>query len=199
MNTSEAINLLHHHKKELTLQQYRTLKGQISAGDEEGAMKGLQKILDRDKKKRMISRFRTAQAYGIYGKALKEIKNGKKKTHWMWFIFPQIEGLGYSATAKYYAIKDRAEAEKYMDNPILGRRLREISEALLKLKTNDPVKIFGEIDAQKLQSSMTLFWIVSKESVFKQVLDKYFCGDMDSFTVSKVKEKNNRERLQICK
>ncbi|MBT9775089.1 DUF1810 family protein [Clostridium sp. MCC353] len=129
-----------------------------------------------------LTRFLTAQE-SSYPQALQEIKNGRKVSHWIWYIFPQIKGLGFSPTTQYYAIKDRAEAEAYMAHPILGARLLEISGELLKLKSNDPAQVMGWPDDMKLKSSMTLFFIVSQNPVFKQVLDKYFGGELDDFTV----------------
>ena len=119
-----------------------------------------------------IERFIKAQEHS-YECALKEIKNGHKRSHWMWYIFPQIKGLGYSSTAKYYAIKNRAKAEVYMAHPVLGSHLLEISGELLKLETSDVDEVFGWPDDMKLKSSMTLFYIVSSNQVFKQLLDKF--------------------------
>lgn len=134
-----------------------------------------------------MQRFIRAQR-NTYAKALKEIKEGWKQTCWMWFIFPQLEGQGYSDMSRYYAIKDREEAVEYMKHPVLSYRLVEISEALLELESNDPEEVMGWPDDKKLQASMTLFYLVSKEPVFKQVLDKYFKGKMDSFTLKKLRE-----------
>ncbi len=128
-----------------------------------------------------LERFIKAQEYD-YENALKEIKNGRKLTHWMWYIFPQIKGLGHSATADFYSIKSIEEAKSYIDHEILGKRLIEISNALLKLNTNNPVEVFGEIDSLKLKSSMTLFSYVSDEEVFNKVLIKYFNGNKDERT-----------------
>ena len=130
----------------------------------------------------MLERFLDAQE-GRYKTALAEIKKGRKETHWMWFIFPQIKGLGYSDISKYYAIQSVDEAKAYLAHPILGGRLCEISEYLLYLKTNDPVKIFGGIDALKLQSCMTLFWVISRKEVFGDILLKYFGGYLDYQTM----------------
>lgn len=132
-----------------------------------------------------IERFIEAQEHSYEG-ALHEIKNGHKRSCWMWYIFPQIEGLGYSPTAKYYAIQSRAEALMYMAHPVLGSRLLEISGELLKLETGDAEEVFGWPDDMKLKSSMTLFYIVSNNRVFKQVLDKFFSGELDDFTVDKL-------------
>ena len=134
-----------------------------------------------------MDRFIKAQM-GVYPEARNELKRGKKETHWMWSMFPQIDGMGYSEMAKYYAIKDRKEAKAYMANHTLAYRIKDLSEILLTLRTDDPVEIFGEIDARKLQSSMTLFYMTSKDPVFKRVLDKYYHGELDSFTVKKIEE-----------
>lgn len=129
-----------------------------------------------------LERFLKAQE-NTYDQALKEIKNGYKASHWMWYIFPQIRGLGRSSTAKYYEIRDRDEAVNYLADPVLGSRLIEISEALLKLESNDPQAVMGWPDNLKLKSSMTLFDIVGDNPVFAQVLQKYFAGQKDLFTV----------------
>lgn len=110
--------------------------------------------------------------------ALSEIKNGKKISHWMWFIFPQIKGLGSSDTTVYYAIKDRDEAKDYLQHPILGNRLLEITKALLELNETNAKIIMGSPDDLKLQSSMSLFALVSEnqDTVFHKCLEKYFGG-----------------------
>lgn len=122
-----------------------------------------------------LERFVQAQ-HKQYPKALKEIQQGQKKTHWMWYIFPQIKGLGYSDIAKYYEIQSIAEAEAYMKHKQLGCRLTICCNELMLLPTDDAVEVFGEIDAQKLKSCMTLFDEVSGLPVFKRVLDKFFKG-----------------------
>ena len=101
----------------------------------------------------------------------------------MWYIFPQIKGLGYSYTAQYYAIQNRTEAEEYLSHPVLGKRLVEISEALLEIENDDASEVFGYPDDLKLRSSMTLFYLVSGNDIFKRVLEKYFAGEMDGKTV----------------
>lgn len=123
-----------------------------------------------------------------YTRALKEIQNGRKLTHWMWYIFPQITGLGMSETAQYYEIKSLEEARAYMDNEILGTHLIEITNSLLELNTNNPIEIFGDIDSLKLKSSMTLFDYVSNNEVFSKVIDKYFSGLKDQATIKICKE-----------
>lgn len=105
----------------------------------------------------------------------------------MWYIFPQLEGLGHSSTAVYYSIKCREEAEEYIKHPLLGSRLIEISNALLSLESSDPYQVMGYPDNRKLNSSMTLFYIVSGNPVFKKVIDKFYNGQLDSFTVEKLK------------
>ncbi|PTQ99913.1 uncharacterized protein (DUF1810 family) [Mucilaginibacter yixingensis] len=110
-----------------------------------------------------------------------------RMTHWMWFIFPQIAGLGLSSTSKYYAIKDMDEAVAYLAHPELGARLVEISNALLLLPGNDAHQVFGSPDDMKLQSSMTLFaQLDGAPQVFRQVLDKYFDGEPDKQTLQLV-------------
>lgn len=129
-----------------------------------------------------LQRFIDAQK-NSYDQALKEIKIGCKVSHWMWYIFPQIKGLGHSSTAVYYAIDSLDEAKEYLQNPILNKRLFEISNALLELKNNNPVIILGYPDNLKLQSSMTLFYVASKNKVFKQVIDKFYDGQFDKNTL----------------
>lgn len=132
-----------------------------------------------------IERFIKAQEKS-YDCALQEIKNGRKRSHWMWYVFPQIKGLGHSTTAQYYAIQNRAEAEDYLAHPLLSSRLLEITGELLKLKTSDADAVFGWPDDQKLKSSMTLFYMVSNDQVFKQVLDKFFGGELDDVTANQL-------------
>ena len=137
-----------------------------------------------------LSRFIEAQD-GVYEIALGEIKNGRKMSHWMWFIFPQIKGLGYSETARFYAIKSLDEASNYLHHPVLGKRLVEISSELLHLTTNDAAAVFGSVDAMKLKSSMTLFSLVKNSNpVFKKVLDKFFDGMKDHKTIELVESEN---------
>lgn len=133
-----------------------------------------------------LERFVKAQE-NDYETALQEIKNGHKQTHWIWYIFPQMQGLGFSSMSQFYGIKDREEALLYMEHPILREHLLEISQALLKLECNDPVKVMGYPDNMKLHSSMTLFSIVSEEPVFQKVLDKYYSGQKDQATLELLK------------
>lgn len=129
-----------------------------------------------------LQRFIDAQQ-NDYQIALSEIKKGRKISHWMWYIFPQIQGLGFSETSKFYAIKDRSEAEAFLKNPILGNRLIEICNALLTLKTSDAQQIFGTPDDMKLRSSMTLFAsLKNTDPIFQLVLDKFFQGLKDEKT-----------------
>ena len=131
-----------------------------------------------------IKRFLDAQE-SDYNTALAEIRAGRKGSHWIWYIFPQIAGLGRSGTATYYAIKDMGEAREYLAHPVLRQRLLEISEALLDLDGGDPLAVMGSPDDLKLRSSMTLFALAEPEcEVFQKVLDKYYGGKMDKRTVS---------------
>lgn len=130
-----------------------------------------------------LERFVTAQERD-YEIALREVRAGCKRSHWMWYIFPQIQGLGRSETAQYYAIQSAEEAESYLAHPILGMRLQEISIALLGLATSDPQEVFGYTDSLKLRSSMTLFYQVSHYFVFERVLKKFFGGELDQKTIS---------------
>lgn len=130
-----------------------------------------------------LDRFIKAQQ-GVYETALSEIRNGRKASHWMWFIFPQIQGLGHSDMARFYAIKDKEEAQGYLQHPILGQRLIEISEVLMQLNSGNAVQIFGGIDSVKLKSSMTLFSLLPNANpIFQKVLDKFFGGEKDGRTV----------------
>ena len=123
-----------------------------------------------------------------YSIALEEIRKGRKETHWMWYIFPQLRGLGKSVELHIFGIEDLDEARAYLEHPILSQRLYEITGELLKGKENNPQKIFGVIDAMKLRSSMTLFALASEEnSVFHCLLDKFYCGTMDEKTLELLK------------
>lgn len=131
-----------------------------------------------------LQRFIDAQASG-YATALSEIKSGRKRSHWMWFIFPQIQGLGSSETAHYYAIKDMEEATAFLRHPVLGNRLLEICRALYNLPSNNASEIFGYPDDIKLKSSLTLFTSVPcADPVFQQLLQKYFGGKKDESTLA---------------
>lgn len=143
-----------------------------------------------------LQRFKNAQDFGVYEKALQEIKNGKKMSHWMWFIFPQIVGFGHSYNTKYYAIKSADEARAYLEDKILGSRLREICSALLELPKTDPGQIFGFPDWMKLGSSMTLFDHVSPNDIFAKVLDKFFSGSRDLKSLSIIRNINVQKATQ---
>ena len=130
-----------------------------------------------------LDRFLEAQER-MYETALKEIKNGEKESHWMWYIFPQLRGLGKSRMAYAYGINGLGEAKAYLAHPVLSARLIEISEALLEHKGKDIEDILGDIDAMKLRSSMTLFALISENSsIFHQVLDFFFNCEKDGYTL----------------
>jgi uncharacterized protein (DUF1810 family) len=130
-----------------------------------------------------LNRFVDAQKTD-YQQALSEIKNGRKRSHWMWYIFPQIQGLGFSETSRYYGIKDPAEAAAFLAHPVLGSRLVDICEELLKLSSSNATSVFGSPDDVKLKSSMTLFAALpGANPVFQQVLDKFFNGTKDAKTL----------------
>ena len=129
-----------------------------------------------------LDRFLSAQAHS-YDDALREIRAGRKRSHWMWYIFPQIAGLGFSSTAQFYAIRDLNEAKAYISHPVLGARLLEISRALTQLPCSDPTAVMGYPDDLKLCSCMTLFELVSDDPVFAEVLDKFYGGRRDARTL----------------
>jgi len=135
-----------------------------------------------------LERFVDAQNRGgTYDGALAELRNGRKQSHWMWFVFPQVAGLGSSPMAQHYAISSLAEARAYVDHPVLGPRLRDCCTALLDLPSPDPVQVLGHIDALKLRSSMTLFdRAAPEEPVFGQVLEKFHAGEPDEATLSRL-------------
>jgi uncharacterized protein (DUF1810 family) len=134
-----------------------------------------------------LERFVTAQDGGTYEAALGELRGGRKRTHWMWFVFPQIAGLGISPTSQRFAIPGLAEARAYLAHPVLGPRLVEAARALTELEGSDPVAVLGPVDAQKLRSSMTLFGHASDEPVFAEVLAKYYGGAEDGATLRRLK------------
>lgn len=130
-----------------------------------------------------LDRFVAAQQ-GVYGAALAELCRGRKQTHWMWFIFPQIAGLGRSAMARLYAIRSLAEARDYFAHPLLGPRLAECTDAVLAHGgARDAAQIFGEVDAMKFRSSMTLFDAAGGGERFRAALDVYFGGAPDEATL----------------
>jgi uncharacterized protein (DUF1810 family) len=130
-----------------------------------------------------LNRFLEAQETK-YNEALTEIKKGKKQGHWMWYIFPQIAGLGFSEYNVFYAIKNREEATQYLQHPVLGKRLIQISKAVLEINGKTANEIFGKPDDRKLQSCMTLFnQVKNSEPIFQDVLDKYYQGIKDEKTI----------------
>lgn len=131
-----------------------------------------------------IERFLRAQEK-VYPQALAEIKNGKKQSHWMWYIFPQIRGLGFTDYNVYYGISNIDEAKDYLNDPILGKRLIEISEAVFNHQGKTALEIFGKPDDRKLKSCMTLFsQIQNTNPIFQKVLEKYFMGLSDEKTIA---------------
>jgi uncharacterized protein (DUF1810 family) len=132
-----------------------------------------------------LERFAEAQDSGeTYQRAVAELRSGQKRTHWMWFVFPQIAGLGSSAMAERYAISSLEEAKAYLEHPVLGRRLLESARILANRTNGESARdIFGDVDATKLRSSMTLFTRADPgEPVFREVLDHYFDGETDAAT-----------------
>ncbi len=129
-----------------------------------------------------LERFLTAHKYN-YENALREITEGRKRTHWIWFIFPQLAVLGHSTNAKYYGISGYDEAKAYLEHPILGTRLRKITMELLQHRGVSVIDIFGDIDAVKVRSCMTLFNVVSPDDIFQKVLDAFYGGRYDKKTL----------------
>ncbi len=132
-----------------------------------------------------LQRFIEAQN-DSYDQALKEIRNGRKLTHWIWYIFPQIKGLGFSYNSEYYGITSLQEARDYLENELLRKRLFEITESLLMHKGKDIESIMGDFDALKLKSSMTLFDAVQPGSIFGEVLDEFYGGERCRRTLEKI-------------
>ena len=131
-----------------------------------------------------LDRFRSAHE-DSYEIALREIQAGRKQSHWMWYIFPQILGLGHSTMAMYYAIQSREEAVAYWEDSVLRSHMTEICQVLLTL--DDSIdRIMGYPDNLKLRSCMTLFWLVTDEPIFKAVLDKFYDGSLDAYTLQKL-------------
>jgi uncharacterized protein (DUF1810 family) len=129
-----------------------------------------------------LGRFVEAQEQ-VYARALGELRAGRKTSHWMWFVFPQVAGLGHSSMSQTYAIGSLAEARAYLDHPVLGPRLVECAEAVLEHPDRTPREILGSPDDAKLRSSMTLFALAGSEPVFQRVLDAFFDGEPDPRTV----------------
>lgn len=137
-----------------------------------------------------------APYYGSYGHALREIQAGRKQTHWIWYIFPQLRALGRSSTAFYYGIADLDEAQRLLQHPLLGERLREISAALLEHSGKTARQILGDIDSLKLRSCMTLFDYLEPEGVFCKVLEAFYGGERDVLTLNEIeKYKHKTEEL----
>ncbi len=137
-----------------------------------------------------LTRFITAQK-DVYSEVVRELRNERKRTHWMWFIFPQAAGLGFSPTSQFYAIKSADEAMHYLNHPLLGKRLKECTSILLNGGERSAERIFGQPDTMKFRSSLTLFAGISAPgSVFEQALEKFFEGQPDPKTVAFLK--NNR-------
>jgi uncharacterized protein (DUF1810 family) len=132
-----------------------------------------------------LERFVDAQDR-IYARALEEIRRGAKRTHWMWFIFPQLAGLGRSAMAQRYGIMSAAEARAYLEHPLLGQRYLECVSALQDLLGSDPVAVFGKVDAMKLQSSLTLFEAAGQRPIVAAALDRWFGGERDGATLARL-------------
>ena len=133
-----------------------------------------------------LARFVEAQA-GTYDDALEELRRGRKRSHWMWFVFPQIAGLGSSSTARRYAIATLDEARAYLQHPVLGPRLHECAEAMLGNTGATAQQILGDVDAMKLRSSMTLFQLAApQETVFGRVIARFFEGAPDGETIRRV-------------
>lgn len=128
-----------------------------------------------------LARFLEAQA-NAYDTALSEIRAGAKQSHWMWFIFPQLRGLGHSPTAQYYGIEALSEAQAYLSHPVLGVRYRECVNALQALGGSDAVAVFGAVDAMKLRSSLTLFEAARPCLLFEEALERWFDGERDMAT-----------------
>lgn len=133
-----------------------------------------------------LQRFIEAQN-DSYDQALKEIRNGRKLTHWIWYIFPQMKGLGFSYNSEYYGITSLQEARDYLENELLRKRLFEITESLLMHKGKDIESIMGGIDALKLKSSMTLFDAVQPDDIFGEVLDEFYGGERCRRTLEKIR------------
>ena len=132
-----------------------------------------------------IERFLDGQRFG-YGTALAEIRAGQKRSHWIWYVFPQLKGLGHSPNSVFYGIDGLGEAKEYLSHPVLGQRLREITQALLDNPGKDIECIMPGIDAVKLKSSMTLFDAACPDDIFNDVLQKYYGGQRDQRTLEMI-------------
>ena len=147
-----------------------------------------------------LQRFVAAQE-GVYDAALAELRRGRKTSHWMWFVFPQVRGLGRSPTAQRYAVTGLEEARAYLGHPLLGPRLRECAAALLDVASDeqragrrpDAARVLGPVDATKLRSSMTLFALAApEEALFAQVLDRFYGGEQDPLTLAQTSRPSSR-------
>ncbi len=138
-----------------------------------------------------LERFVEAQE-ADYQTALSEIRRGSKRSHWMWYIFPQIDGLGHSAMSRRYAIRSLDEARAYLDHPLLGQRYRECVGALQDLTGNTAEQVFGTVDAAKLRSSLTLFQATGNEPLFGAALDRWFAGQRDARTLAMLGHRDAR-------
>ena len=146
-----------------------------------------------------LLRFKHAQD-SVYKDVLRELQNGKKESHWVWYIFPQIVGMGRSDTARYFSIKSIKEAQAYLKHPLLGERLFECTKLLLDIQNKSGTEVLGAIDFLKVKSSMTLFHKASpKNPMFKEVLDKYYKSELDEITMAILKkiEKKDRESKKL--
>jgi uncharacterized protein (DUF1810 family) len=133
-----------------------------------------------------LARFVDAQA-PVWEEVLSELRSGRKTSHWMWFVFPQLASLGRSATARFYGLRDVQQARAYIDHPLLGRRLIECCELLSVSPVRDAVQIFGSVDAMKLRSCLTLFAAAAPEhTVFRECLMKFYGGEPDALTVQQL-------------
>ncbi|WP_193615070.1 DUF1810 family protein [Nocardioides lijunqiniae] len=131
-----------------------------------------------------LERFVEAQSNGVHAQALDELRAGRKRSHWMWFVFPQVDGLGLSSMSQHYAVGSLDEARAYLDHPLLGQRLVECAAALLSHTDRTAREVMGSPDDAKLRSSMTLFALAAdSQPLFQQVLDAFFAGERDPRTV----------------
>lgn len=136
-----------------------------------------------------LERFTEAQKYA-YASALKEIQEGRKQSHWIWYIFPQLKGLGRSYNSEYYGLEDASEAKRYWEHPVLGARLKEITLALLEHRGTSAQEILGGIDARKVKSCMTLFYMATEEPLFLEVLQEFYEGRQCRRTIAMVNRTN---------
>ena len=139
-----------------------------------------------------LERFVDAQD-GVYDNVRRELQAGRKATHWMWFVFPQLRGLGHSETARHYGLASGAEARAYLDHPVLGARLRECVELVLRIDGRNAREIFGAPDDVKFRSSMTLFaGVAPDDALFERALARYFGGETDPVTTARLAAEQRR-------